>query len=217
MLQAGARHVEALAVVVRELMAALPDPVGEIETTAGLIHPGVNPVTATSAAVPQAGTGDSVGVPGMHQNLPVVSIAAMVIAAMVIAAMANGDMTSGVLRIAVTETVALMSAAPMSDVSMTGVSTIAAAVNPASRGIAPMTGVSRIVVPAVVASVTAMHEVFIPLGQSAEIARPMSSRAGKRVPMEPIPWLMIFSGAGMPLRRLSRRGARFIASGAPPR
>ena len=212
MLQAGARHVEALAVVVRELMAALPDPVGEIETTAGLIHPGVNPVTATSAAVPQAGTGDSVGVPGMHQNLPVVSIAAMVIAAM-----ANGDMTSGVLRIAVTETVALMSAAPMSDVSMTGVSTIAAAVNPASRGIAPMTGVSRIVVPAVVASVTAMHAVFIPLGQSAEIARPMSSRAGKRVPMEPIPWLMIFSGAGMPLRRLSRRGARFIASGAPPR
>ena len=207
MLQAGARHVEALAVVVREPMAALPDPVGEIETTAGLIHPGVNPVTATSAAVPQAGTGDSVGVPGMHQNLPVVSIAAM----------ANGDMTSGVLRIAVTETVALMSAAPMSDVSMTGVSTIAAAVNPASRGIAPMTGVSRIVVPAVVASVTAMHAAFIPLGQSAEIARPMSSRAGKRVPMEPIPWLMIFSGAGMPLRRLSRRGARFIASGAPPR
>ena len=202
MLQAGDRHGEVLAVVVQELKAAPRDPAAGMEMRAGLSRPGVNRGTETFADVGRAGTGHSEEDRGIHQGRPVVSNAAMV----------SVDSTNGVLRTAVMATVV-----PMSAVPMTGASVIAAAVTPVPNRVAPMTGAFRIVVPEAEGSVMAMHAACVPPGRSTGTARRMSSHAGKPVPMALTPWLMIFSGVGMPPRRHSRRGARFIASGAPVR
>ena len=202
MLQAGDRLGEVLAVVVQDLKAVPRDPAAGMETKAVQSRPGVNRGTETFADVGRAGTGHSEEDRGIHQGRPVVSNAAMV----------SVDSTNGVLRTAVMATVV-----PMSAVPMTGASVIAAAVTPVPSRVASMTGVFRNVVPEAAGSVMAMHAACVPPGRSIKIARWMSSHAGKRVLMASMPWLMIFSGADMPPRRLSRQGARFTASGAPVR
>ena len=87
----------------------------------------------------------------------------------------------------------------------------------ALRGGVLMTGGSQTVVLELVASVMARPAAFAPAVASVEIVRLMISPVEKPLPMLLILWLMICSGAGMPLRLHWKPVVRSIASGAPVR
>ena len=117
---------------------------------------------------------------------------------------------------------ALKTAAMVTVVKVTGVSKDAALksagmVISALRGVVLMTGGSQTVVLELVASVMARPAAFAPAVASVEIVRLMISPVEKPLPMLLILWLMICSGAGMPLRLHWKPVVRSIASGAPVR
>ena len=112
---------------------------------------------------------------------------------------------------------ALKTAAMVTGVSKDAALKSAGMVINALRGVVLMTGGSQTVVLELVASVMARPAAFAPAVASVEIVRLMISPVEKPLPMLLILWLMICSGAGMPLRLHWKPVVRSIASGAPVR
>ena len=158
----------------------------------------------------------------MHQDLLVEAIAVM----------GTGALNNAVRMIVALKTVVLMIGVSMQSASKTVVTVTGAMVIGVSkdaalksagmaisalRGVVLMTGGSQTVVLELVASVMARPAAFAPAVASVEIVRLMISPVEKPLPMLLILWLMICSGAGMPLRLHWKPVVRSIASGAPVR
>ncbi len=210
--QAVDRLVAGPVVVAQEWMAARQDPAGGMETTAGVIRPGVDPAMVSFEDALRPAMVHFAAVPETHQDLLAEAIVVK-----------GTDALKTVVRmIGVSIQGALKTAAMVTVVKVTGVSKDAALksagmVISALRGVVLMTGGSQTVVLELVASVMARPAAFAPAVASVEIVRLMISPVEKPLPMLLILWLMICSGAGMPLRLHWKPVVRSIASGAPVR
>ena len=225
--QAVDRLVAGPVVVAQEWMAARQDPAGGMETTAGVIRPGVDPAMVSFEDADRPAMVHFAAVPETHQDLLAEAIVvkgtdALKTAVRVIAVMGTDALKTVVRMIGVSIQGALKTAAMVTVVKVTGVSKDAALksagmVISALRGVVLMTGGSQTVVLELVASVMARPAAFAPAVASVEIVRLMISPVEKPLPMLLILWLMICSGAGMPLRLHWKPVVRSIASGAPVR
>ena len=230
--QAVDRLVAGPVVVAQEWMAARQDPAGGMETTAGVIRPGVDPAMVSFEDALRPAMVHFAGVPETHQDLLAEAIAvkgsdALKTAVRVIAVMGTDALKTVVRMIGVSiqgalKTAAMVTVAMVTGVKVTGVSKDAALksagmVISALRSVVLMTGGSQTVVLELVASVMARPAAFAPAVASVEIVRLMISPVEKPLPMLLILWLMICSGAGMPLRLHWKPVVRSIASGAPVR
>ena len=230
--QAVDRLVAGPVVVAQEWMAAQQDPAGGMETTAGVIRPGVDPAMVSFEDALRPAMVHFAAVPETHQDLLAEAIVvkgtdALKTAVRVIAVMGTDALKTVVRMIGVSiqgalKTAAMVTAAMVTGVKVTGVSKDAALksagmVISALRGVVLMTGGSQTVVLELVASVMARPAAFAPAVASVEIVRLMISPVEKPLPMLLILWLMICSGAGMPLRLHWKPVVRSIASGAPVR
>ena len=225
--QAVDRLVAGPVVVAQEWMAARQDPAGGMETTAGVIRPGVDPAMVSFEDADRPAMVHFAAVPETHQDLLAEAIVvkgsdALKTAVRVIAVMGTDALKTVVRMIGVSIQSALKTAAMVTGVKATGVSKDAALksagmVISALRGVVLMTGGSQTVVLELVASVMARPAAFAPAVASVEIVRLMISPVEKPLPMLLILWLMICSGAGMPLRLHWKPVVRSIASGAPVR
>ena len=210
--QAVDRLVAGPVVVAQEWMAVRQDPAGGMETTAGVIRPGVDPAMVSFEDALRPAMVHFAAVPETHQDLLAEAIVVK-----------GTDALKTVVRmIGVSIQGALKTAAMVTVVKVTGVSKDAALksagmVISALRGVVLMTGGSQTVVLELVASVMARPAAFAPAVASVEIVRLMISPVEKPLPMLLILWLMICSGAGMPLRLHWKPVVRSIASGAPVR
>ena len=225
--QAVDRLVAGPVVVAQEWMAVRQDPAGGMETTAGVIRPGVDRAMVSFEDADRPAMVHFAAVPETHQDLLAEAIAvketdALKTAVRVIDVMGTDALKTVVLMIGVSIQGALRTAAMVTGVKVTGVSKDAALksagmVISALRGVVLMTGGSQTVVLELVASVMARPAAFAPAVASVEIVRLMISPVEKPLPMLLILWLMICSGAGMPLRLHWKPVVRSIASGAPVR
>ena len=230
--QAVDRLVAGPVVVAQEWMAARQDPAGGMETTAGVIRPGVDPAMVSFEDADRPAMVHFAAVPETHQDLLAEAIVVMgtgalktavrVIAVMGTAALKTAVMETAVLMIGVSIQSALKTAARVTGARVTGVSKdgalkSAGMANSALRGVVLMTGVFQTVVLELAVSVMARPAASAPAVASAETVRLMISPAEKRLPTLLILWLTICSGADMPPRRHSRPVVRSIASGAPER
>lgn len=230
--QAVDRLVAGPVVVAQEWMAARQDPAGGMETTAGVIRPGVDPAMVSFEDADRPAMVHFAAVPETHQDLLAEAIVvkgtdALKTAVRVIAVMGTDALKTVVRMIGVSiqgalKTAAMVTAAMVTVETVTGVLKDAALksagmVINALRGVVLMTGGSQTVVLELVASVMARPAAFAPAVASVEIVRLMISPVEKPLPMLLILWLMICSGAGMPLRLHWKPVVRSIASGAPVR
>ena len=230
--QAVDRLVAGPVVVAQEWMAARQDPSGGMETTAGVIRPGVDPAMVSFEDADRPAMVHFAAVPETHQDLLAEAIVvkgsdALKTAVRVIAVKGSDALKTVVLMIGVSiqsalKTAAMVTAAMVTGVKVTGVSKDAALksagmVINALRGVVLMKGGSQTVVLELVASVMARPAAFAPAVASVEIVRLMISPVEKPLPMLLILWLLICSGAGMPLRLHWKPVVRSIASGAPVR
>ena len=225
--QAVDRLVAGPVVVAQEWMAVRQDPAGGMETTAGVIRPGVDPAMVSFEDADRPAMVHFAAVPETHQDLLAEAIVvkgtdALKTAVRVIAVMGTDVLKTVVLMIGVSIQSALKTAAMVTVETVTGVSKDAALKSAgmaisALRGVVLMTGGSQTVVLELVASVMARPAAFAPAVASVEIVRLMISPVEKPLPMLLILWLMICSGAGMPLRLHWKPVVRSIASGAPVR
>ena len=225
--QAVDRLVAGPVVVAQEWMAARQDPAGGMETTAGVIRPGVDPAMVSFEDADRPAMVHFAAVPETHQDLLAEAIVvkgtdALKTAVRVIAVKGTDALKTVVRMIGVSIQGALKTAAMVTVVKVTGVSKdavlkSAGMVISALRGVVLMTGGSQTVVLELVASVMARPAAFAPAVASVEIVRLMISPVEKPLPMLLILWLMICSGAGMPLRLHWKPVVRSIASGAPVR
>ena len=230
--QAVDRLVAGPVVVAQEWMAARQDPAGGMETTAGVIRPGVDPAMVSFEDALRPAMVHFAAVPETHQDLLAEAIVvkgtdALKTAVRVIAVMGTdalktvvrmiGVSIQGALKTAAMVTVVKVTAAMVTGVSKDAALKSAGMVISALRGVVLMTGGSQTVVLELVASVMARPAAFAPAVASVEIVRLMISPVEKPLPMLLILWLMICSGAGMPLRLHWKPVVRSIASGAPVR
>ena len=225
--QAVDRLVAGPVVVAQEWMAVRQDPAGGMETTAGVIRPGVDHAMVSFEDADRPAMVHFAAVPETHQDLLAEAIVvkgsdALKTAVRVIAVKGSDALKTVVRMIGVSIQGALKTAAMVTGVKVTGVSKDAALksagmVISALRGVVLMTGGSQTVVLELVASVMARPAAFAPAVASVEIVRLMISPVEKPLPMLLILWLMICSGAGMPLRLHWKPVVRSIASGAPVR
>jgi len=225
--QAVDRLVAGPVVVAQEWMAARQDPAGGMETTAGVIRPGVDRAMVSFEDALRPAMVHFAAVPETHQDLLAEAIVvkgtdALKTAVRVIAVKGSDALKTVVRMIGVSIQGALRTAAMVTGVEVTGVSKDAALksagmVINALRGVVLMTGGSQTVVLELVASMMARPAAFAPAVASVEIVRLMISPVEKPLPMLLILWLMICSGAGMPLRLHWKPVVRSIASGAPVR
>ena len=153
--QAVVRLVAGPVVVAQEWMEARQDPADGMETTAGVIPPGVDRVMVSFAAVPET-----------HQDL----------LAEAIAVMGTGALKTVVLMIGVSIQSALKTAVMVTAARVTGVSKDAALKSAgmaisALRGVVLMTGGSQTVVLELVASVMARPAASAPAVASVETVR----------------------------------------------
>ena len=219
--QAVGRLVAGPVVVAQEWMAVRQDPAGGMETTAGVIRPGVDPAMVSFEDALRPAMVHFAAVPETHQDLLAEAIvvkgtdalktAVRVIAVMGTDALKTAVMESAVLMIGVSIQSALKTAARVTAVKViaarvTGVSKdgalkSAGMANSALRGVVLMTGVFQTVVLELAVSVMARPAASAPAVASAETVRLMISPAEKRLPTLLILWLTICSGAGMPPRR----------------
>ena len=194
--QAVDRLVAGPVVVAQEWMEARQDPADGMETTAGVIRPGVDRVMVSSVDADRPGMVHFAAVPETHQDLLVEAIAVMgtgalnnavrMIVALKTAVRVNAVMATAALKTAVMETVVLMigvsiqsalkTAVMVTDARVTGVSKdaalkIAGMVISALRGVVLMTGGSQTVVLELVASVMARPAVSAPAVASVETVR----------------------------------------------
>ncbi len=210
--QAVDRLVVGPVVVAQEWMAARQDPAGGMETTAGVIRPGVDPAMVSFEDADRPAMVHFAAAPETHQDLLAEAIVVK-----------GSDALKTVVRmIGVSIQGALKTAAMVTVVKVTGVSKDAALKSAgmaisALRGVVLMTGGSQTVVLELVASVMARPAACAPAVASVEIVRLMISPVEKPLPMLLILWLMICSGAGMPLRLHWKPVVRSTASGAPVR
>tara|TARA_B100000073_G_scaffold10880_1_gene9131 strand:+ start:214 stop:918 length:705 start_codon:yes stop_codon:yes gene_type:complete len=220
--QAVDRLVAGPVVVAQEWMAARQDPAGGMETTAGVIRPGVDPAMVSFEDADRPAMVHFAAVPETHQDLLAEAIVvkgsdALKTAVRVIAVMGTDALKTVVRMIGVSIQSALKTAAKVTGVSKDAALKSAGMVISALRGVVLMTGGSQTVVLELVASVMARPAAFAPAVASVEIVRLMISPVEKPLPMLLILWLMICSGAGMPLRLHWKPVVRSIASGAPVR
>ena len=161
-------------------------------------------------------------VPETHQDLLAEAIVVKGTDALKTVVRMIGVSIQGALKTAALKTAAMVTVVKVTAAMVTGVSKDAALksagmVINALRGVVLMTGGSQTVVLELVASVMARPAAFAPAVASVEIVRLMISPVEKPLPMLLILWLMICSGAGMPLRLHWKPVVRSIASGAPVR
>ena len=157
-----------------------------METTAGVIRPGVDRVMVSSVDADRPGMVHFAAVPETHQDLLVEAIAVMgtgalnnavrMIVALKTAALKTAVMETVVLMIGVSIQSALKTAVMVTDAKVTGVSKdaalkIAGMVISALRGVVLMTGGSQTVVLELVASVMARPAVSAPAVASVETVR----------------------------------------------
>ena len=235
--QAVDRLVAGPVVVAQEWMAARQDSAGGMATIVGVIRPGVDRATVSFEDALRPAMVHFAAVPETHQDLlaevivvmgtgalnnAVRMIVALKTAVRVIAVMGTDALKTVVRMIGVSIQSALKTAAMVTVETVTGVSKDAALKSAgmaisALRGVVLMTGGSQTVVLELVASVMERPAAFAPAVASVEIVRLMISPVEKPLPMLLILWLMICSGAGMPLRLHWKPVVRSIASGAPVR
>ena len=220
--QAVDRLVAGPVIVAQEWMAVRQDPAGGMETSAGVIRPGVDPAMVSFEDADRPAMVHFAAVPETHQDLLAEAIVvkgtdALKTAVRVIAVMGTDALKTVVRMIGVSIQGALKTAAMVTGVSKDAALKSAGMVISALRGVVLMTGGSQTVVLELVASVMARPAAFAPAVASVEIVRLMISPVEKPLPMLLILWLMICSGAGMPLRLHWKPVVRSIASGAPVR
>jgi len=220
--QAVDRLVAGPVVVAQEWMAVRQDPAGGMETTAGVIRPGVDRAMVSFEDADRPAMVHFAAVPETHQDLLAEAIVvkgsdALKTAVRVIAVKGSDALKTVVRMIGVSIQGALKTAAMVTGVSKDAALKSAGMVINALRGVVLMTGGSQTVVLELVASVMARPAAFAPAVASVEIVRLMISPVEKPLPMLRILWLMICSGAGMPLRLHWKPVVRSIASGAPVR
>ena len=220
--QAVDRLVAGLVVVAQEWMAARQDSAGGMATTVGVIRPGVDRAMVSFEDALRPAMVHFAAVPETHQDLLAEAIVVKGTDALNNAVRMIVALKTVVLMIGVSIQGALRTAGMVNVVKVTGVTKDAALksagmVISALRGVVLMTGGSQTVVLELVASVMARPAAFAPAVASVEIVRLMISPVEKPLPMLLILWLMICSGAGMPLRLHWKPVVRSIASGAPVR
>ena len=215
--QAVDRLVAGPVVVAQEWMAARQDPAGGMETTAGVIRPGVDRVMVSFEDADRPAMVHFAAVPETHQDLLAEAIVVKGTDALNNAVRMIVALKTVVLMIGVSIQGALRTAAMVTGVSKDAALKSAGMVISALRGVVLMTGGSQTVVLELGASVMARPAAFAPAVASVEIVRLMISPVEKPLPMLLILWLMICSGAGMPLRLHWKPVVRSIASGAPVR
>ena len=179
--QAVDRLVAGPVVVAQEWMEARQDPADGMETTAGVIRPGVDRGMVSSVDADRPGMVHFAAVPETHQDLLVEAIAVMGTGALnnavrMIVALKTAVMETVVLMIGVSIQSALKTAVMVTDARVTGVSKdaalkIAGMVISALRGVVLMTGGSQTVVLELVASVMARPAVSAPAVASVETVR----------------------------------------------
>ena len=179
--QAVDRLVAGPVVVAQEWMEARQDPADGMETTAGVIRPGVDRVMVSSVDADRPGMVHFAAVPETHQDLLVEAIAVMGTGALnnavrMIVALKTAALKTAVRVNAVMATDALKTAVMVTDARVTGVSKdaalkIAGMVISALRGVVLMTGGSQTVVLELVASVMARPAVSAPAVASVETVR----------------------------------------------
>ena len=184
--QAVDRLVAGPVVVAQEWMEARQDPADGMETTAGVIRPGVDRVMVSSVDADRPGMVHFAAVPETHQDLLVEAIAVMGTGALnnavrMIVALKTAVMETVVLMIGVSiqsalKTAVMVTAVKVIDARVTGVSKdaalkIAGMVISALRGVVLMTGGSQTVVLELVASVMARPAVSAPAVASVETVR----------------------------------------------
>ena len=209
--QAVDRLVVGPVAVAQGWMAARQDSAGGMEMTAGVIPPGVDRVMVSFEDADRPGMVHFAAVPETHQDLLAEAIAVMVTGALnnavrMIVALKTVVLMIGVsiqsaLKTAVMVTSGKVTAARVTGVSKDAALKIAGMVISALRGVVLMTGGSQTVVLELVASVMARPAASAPAVASVETVRSRISPAEKRLPTLLILWLMICSGAGIPLRR----------------
>jgi len=220
--QAVGRLVAGPVVVAQEWMAARQDPAGGMETTAGVIRLGVDRAMVSFEDADRPAMVHFAAVPETHQDLLAEAIVVKGTDALKTVVRMIGVSIQGALKTAALKTAAMVTVVKVTAAMVTGVSKDAALksagmVISALRGVVLMTGGSQTVVLELVASVMARPAAFAPAVASVEIVRLMISPVEKPLPMLLILWLMICSGAGMPLRLHWKPVVRSIASGAPVR
>tara|TARA_B100001057_G_scaffold326240_1_gene326436 strand:+ start:1006 stop:1617 length:612 start_codon:yes stop_codon:yes gene_type:complete len=189
--QAVDRLVAGPVVVAQEWMEARQDPADGMETTAGVIRPGVDRVMVSSVDADRPGMVHFAAVPETHQDLLVEAIAVMgtgalnnavrMIVALKTAALKTAVMETVVLMIGVSiqsalKTAVMVTSGKVTAARVTGVSKdaalkIAGMVISALRGVVLMTGGSQTVVLELVASVMARPAVSAPAVASVETVR----------------------------------------------
>ena len=179
--QAVDRLVAGPVVVAQEWMEARQDPADGMETTAGVIRPGVDRVMVSSVDADRPGMVHFAAVPETHQDLLVEAIAVMGTGALnnavrMIVALKTAALKTAVRVNAVMATDALKTAVMVTDARVTGVSKdaalkIAGMVISALRGVVLMTGGSQTVVLELVALVMARPAVSAPAVASVETVR----------------------------------------------
>ena len=179
--QAVDRLVAGPVVVAQEWMAAQQDPAGGMETTAGVIRPGVDPAMVSFEDALRPAMVHFAAVPETHQDLLAEAIVvkgsdALKTAVRVIAVMGTDALKTVVRMIGVSIQGALKTAAMVTVVKVTGVSKDAALksagmVISALRGVVLMTGGSQTVVLELVASVMARPAASAPDVASVETVR----------------------------------------------
>ena len=225
--QAVDRLVAGPVVVAQEWMAVRQDPAGGMETTAGVIRLGVDRAMVSFEDADRPAMVHFAAVPETHQGLLAEAIvvkgtdalnnAVRMIVALKTVVLMIGVSIQGALRTAGMVTAAMVNVVKVTGVSKDAALKSAGMVISALRGVVLMTGGSQTVVLELVASVMARPAAFAPAVASVEIVRLMISPVEKPLPMLLILWLMICSGAGMPLRLHWKPVVRSIASGAPVR
>ena len=209
-------------VVAQEWMAARQDSAGGMEMTAGVIRPGVDRVMVSFEDADRPAMVHFAAVPETHQDLLAEAIVvkgtdALNNAVRMIVALKTVVLMIGVSMQSASKTVVTVTGAMVIGVSKDAALKSAGMAISALRGVVLMTGGSQTVVLELVASVMARPAAFAPAVASVEIVRLMISPVEKPLPMLRILWLMICSGAGMPLRLHWKPVVRSIASGAPVR
>ena len=179
--QAVDRLVAGPVVVAQEWMAVRQDPAGGMETTAGVIRPGVDPAMVSFEDALRPAMVHFAAVPETHQDLLAEAIVvkgsdALKTAVRVIAVMGTDALKTVVRMIGVSIQGALKTAAMVTVVKVTGVSKDAALksagmVISALRGVVLMTGGSQTVVLELVASVMARPAASAPDVASVETVR----------------------------------------------
>ena len=215
--QAVDRLVAGPVVVAQEWMAARQDPAGGMERTVGVIRPGVDPAMVSFEDADRPAMVHFAAVPETHQDLLAEAIVVKGIDALKTVVRMIGVSIQGALKTAAMVTVAMVTGVKVTGVSKDAALKSAGMVISALRGVVLMTGGSQTVVRELVASVMARPAAFAPAVANVEIVRLMISPVEKPLPMLLILWLMICSGAGMPLRLHWKPVVRSIASGAPVR